>query len=84
MTQPSGKPSKRSKANQVPEKEMMGDLAKCILDVLNADVQTDQEPFERYAHLLRVRLHAEEQTFCNHFIQGYEVLLEQLQPKSPQ
>ena len=84
MSHPRGKPSKRSNVNQKSDKEMMGDLAQSILEVLKTDLPLDQEAFERYALQLRLRLHAEEKSFCNRFIEGYEALLDQLHPKSPQ
>jgi hypothetical protein len=74
-----GMPSKRAKRNPKIEQEIMGDLAKCILEVLKTSLQQDQEPFEHYAHRLTKRLQKGQKVFSNRFIQGYEVLLEQLE-----
>lgn len=84
MTRPQkGHPSNRSKTKQIVDQGMMGDLAKYIIEVLEADDQKEVEPFESYAHQLRKRMHADTKLFCNRFIQGYESLLEELRSKKP-
>lgn len=55
------------------------ELASCIVEFLSHDFQSEKDPFDQYAHQLRARLQRDNKTFCAHFIQGYAVLLEQLQ-----
>lgn len=84
MHQPrKGRPSKRSKIEEKGDQELVGDFAKCIIEVLNSDSQTEEEAFEHYVYQLRVRLHKDDQSFRVHFIQGYQVLLEQLGSEKP-
>lgn len=73
-----GDSAEHSNASQASDQVMIGELADCILDVLKADVQQDIEPFENYAHALRLRLQVKTK-FRERCIQGYEALLETLQ-----
>lgn len=72
-------PSKRMKINQILDIVMLADLANCTIEILESIPQDVEEPFERYAHQLRMRLYQESTLFCSRFIHGYESLLEQLQ-----
>ena len=79
MNQPQkGDRSKRSKTNELSDQVMMGELAERILNVLKTDFQKESEPFESYAHDLRLRLHFDTKAFRERLVQGYEVLLEAL------
>ncbi len=77
-----GHPSNSSKAKQIAaDQDMLEGLARGIIEVLEIDHQKEIDPFENYAHQLRNRMHADNEVFCNRFIQGYEILLEQLRSK---
>lgn len=70
--------SKQSKAKPNLDVAMIGDLAKNIAEVLQEESVSIEESFESYVHQLRMRLCRDVQTFQTRFIQGYEILLEQL------
>lgn len=70
--------SKRSKTEQMLNQEEIEELVKCIAEDLNVKSQEIEEPFERYAHQLRVRWHQDINTFSKRCLLGYEALLEQL------
>lgn len=81
MTQPSkDNQSKRSKGSQLPDQDtvLLGELAEFFLDSLKGDSQKNREPFERYAHELKLRLHQDVKLFRDRFVQGYEALLDVL------
>jgi hypothetical protein len=79
-----GDQSKRARTSQVSDPEMMGELAEAIVESLKNSSQEDCDPFEHYAHELRLRLHVDVKLFRDRFIQGYEALLETLQSMSKQ
>lgn len=59
-------------------------LADCLADHLQHDFQEDVDPFEVYAHKLKVRLLTDMPLFKQNFIKGYHVLLEELQTMQQQ
>lgn len=73
-----GMNAENSKRNPSEDEKLLKELAKCILEVLRGESQNDKEPFENYAHALRLRLYANEQAFQERFVKGYEVLLSTL------
>lgn len=73
--------SKRLKTKQMSNQEEIEELTKCVAEDLNAKSQEIEEPFEHYAHQLRMRWHQDINTFCNRCMLGYEALLEQLRSK---
>lgn len=55
------------------------ELANCLEDHLQHAFQEDVDPFEVYAHKLKVRLLTDMPSFKQNFIKGYHVLSEGLQ-----
>lgn len=79
-----GEQSKRVKTSQMSDPEMIGELAESIMESLKNSSQEDRDPFEHYAHELRLRLHVDVKLFRDRCIRGYETLLETLQSMSKQ
>lgn len=51
-------------------------FAECLLQRLRADATPDgSEPFESYAHDLKMRLFTHEPNFADRFVKGYEVIV---------
>ncbi len=59
-------------------------LADCLADHLQHAFQEDVDPFEVYAHKLKVRLLTDMPLFKQNFIKGYHVLVEELQSMQQQ
>lgn len=56
-------------------------LGKEFIEDLRAKDLSTLEIFERYSHTLRLKVHQKEKEFIQHFVQGYHVLLEELERK---
>ncbi len=83
MDQPQkGRSSKQSKVKQKPEMEMMGNLAKSIVEVSKEESLKIEDPFDSYAYELKMRVYKDVKIFRSRFIQGYETLLEHLRSQS--
>lgn len=66
-----------------PEQEIIGNLAQCILEGMEADSEDIEDPLEQYTHQLKSRLHQNPRIFRNRFVRGYQALLEELRHQPP-
>lgn len=78
MSRPQKRNSKRSKTEQTTEAGEIRELAKCIIQHSNTTLETLDDPFDRYAHELKMRWHQDLKSFSSRLVKGYEVLVEQL------
>lgn len=60
-------------------KKSVDDLANAITDDLEKSYQSDLEPLEAYVNKVRSQLHEDMDTFRNRFLNGYQILLEELE-----
>ena len=58
-------------------REVLTELAEGIIAVLQENATKEKDAFESYAKLLNLRIY-EEKTFREHFVKGYEVLMNNL------
>lgn len=65
--------SRKVKSEEAPE---IGKLAECVLEALQKEVEKEDEPFETYAHQLKVRILSNNDLFRDRFVKGYGVLME--------
>lgn len=54
------------------------DLTSAIVEDLEADYQSELEPFEAYANRIRHQVHENLETFKDRFLHGYDVLIEEI------
>lgn len=81
MKKPSEKnPSKPFKRHELSDHEMIGQLAECIHASLRKELTGELDPFESYTYRLKIRLQQNNDEFKKRLIQGYDILLETLQP----
>lgn len=74
--------SKRLGKSQMEKNQMIKNLAESVLEVLKEECLKMDDPFECYAHQLRMRICKEAKVFSGRSIQGYEILLEQLRAQN--
>lgn len=58
--------------------EAVDEFAEAIVEDLKEGYHSDLEPFEAYAQRVRAEIHSNMDDFRNRFLQGYEVLLNEL------
>lgn len=63
---------------QIAFKKSIDELTEVIVENLREGYQSDLEPFEMYAHRIRRQVYENLEEFCDRFLQGYGVLLEEL------
>ena len=54
------------------------DLTEAIVEDLEAGYQSELEPFEAYANRIRHQVHENLEQFRDRFLQGYDVLIEEI------
>lgn len=59
-------------------KQSVDALTEVLIEELKGDYRTDLEPFDAYAQRVRAQVHANMQDFRDRFLEGYEVLLQEL------
>ena len=60
------------------EKNEIRKLAQCVVEILRIDSQKIEDPFECYAHQLKMRVYQDDRVLQDRVILGYRVLLEYL------
>lgn len=74
---------KKPAAVQVAEadvefKQSVDQLTNAIVEDLQENYHNDMEPFEAYAQRVRAQIHENMDDFRSRFLQGYEVILNEL------
>lgn len=59
-------------------KQSVDGLTDVILEDLKQDYHNDLEPFDAYAQRIRAQVHENMEDFRNRFLEGYEVLLQEI------
>lgn len=59
-------------------KQSVDDLTDVILEDMKNDYHNDLEPFDAYAQRIRAQVHENMEDFRNRFLEGYEVLLQEI------
>lgn len=62
----------------VEHAKALEELADAVVEDLKGGYQSDFEPFEAYAERVRADIHTSMGDFHKRFLQGYQVLLEEL------
>ena len=59
-------------------KKSVDALTEVIIEDLKEEYHNDLEPFDAYAQRVRAQVHANMEDFRDRFLEGYEVLLQEL------